>query len=535
LALTNSRTAPDARPRERPHPGAEMQAARQSAAGALEWLFAVDSKEGLAKLGACVVLLILSLAVAEQVVFKLKANGKVPGPVLAVPFIGFILQMVYDPTGFWDRQYDKAPSGMSWTSLFGIYSLFVTKTELVRKCLINNREDAFKMALHPNGVKILGDEIITFQLGEPHRLLRKSFVTLFSRKSLGQYLGIQEVTIREHIALWLKEHDGKFFEIRDSLRTLNLQTSQDVFVGPYLDDSDGVCSRAKFSENYVLMTKGFMTFPWSFPGNGLWKAIRARKGLTETLCAVSQLSKQRMAKGGEPKCLVDYWSQRLVEELAACKEAGTEPPVYTTSKGMADALIAFLFASQDASTGSLNWILAFLSTWPDILAKVRDEQKRLRPNNEPLDFETVEKMTYTKAVVLEALRFRPPAPMVPMITGGDVAITDDYVIPKDTLVFPSLSSACREGFPNPHEFDPDRMMPDRQEHVKYRENFLPFGVGAHYCPGREYAINHVIAFVAVFVTELDWERKATPKSNDVIYSPTHYPKDVIVKLTPRVA
>eukprot|EP00180_Rhodochaete_pulchella_P001105 Plantae.Rhodophyta-Rhodochaete_pulchella.ctg1921.p1 GENE.Plantae.Rhodophyta-Rhodochaete_pulchella.ctg1921~~Plantae.Rhodophyta-Rhodochaete_pulchella.ctg1921.p1 ORF type:complete len:444 (-),score=63.24 Plantae.Rhodophyta-Rhodochaete_pulchella.ctg1921:1441-2772(-) len=441
--------------------------------------------------------------------------------------------MVYDPTGFWDRQHDMNPSGMSWTSLFGIYSLFVTNTQLIRKCFMNNAEDAFKVALHPNGVKILGDDTITFKMGEPHRVLRKSFATLFSRKSLGQYLAIQETTIRYHMDQWIRDYDAKFFEIRDPIRTMNLETSQDVFVGPYLDDSQGVCSRHLFSKNYVLMTKGFMTFPWSFPGNGLWKAIRARKALTATLREISHRSKQRMARGEAPLCLVDYWSQRIIEDLAACKESGETPPPHTSAQGMSDALIAFLFASQDASTGSLNWMLAFLSTWPDILERIRAEQKALRPNKEPLDYDIVERMVYTKAVVLEALRFRPPAPMVPMVTGGDVAFTDEYVIPKNTLVFPSLSAACREGFPNPHVFDPERMMPGRDEHIKYRENFLPFGVGPHYCPGREYAINHIIAFVAIFTTEIDWERNANDRSNDVAYIPTHYPHDVVVKLSRR--
>lgn len=57
---------------------------------------------------------------------------------------------------------------------------------------------------------------------------------------------------------------------------------------------------------------------------------------------------------------------------------------------------------------------------------------------------------------------------------------------------PSLVAACRQGFPNPDVFDPDRFDPaGRNEGAVYQTNFLAFGVGAHYCVGREYAMNHV--------------------------------------------
>ena len=80
-------------------------------------------------------------------------------------------------------------------------------------------------------------------------------------------------------------------------------------------------------------------------------------------------------------------------------------------------------------------------------------------------------------------------------------------VPKGTLVMPSLVAACRQGFSNPDVFDPDRFDPaGRDEGAKYPSNFMAFGVGAHYCVGREYAMNHLIAFIALFATGAKWER-----------------------------
>jgi cytochrome P450 family 710 subfamily A protein len=42
--------------------------------------------------------------------------------------------------------------------------------------------------------------------------------------------------------------------------------------------------------------------------------------------------------------------------------------------------------------------------------------------------------------------------------------------------------------------------------VTYAGNYLVFGHGPHYCVGKEYAINHLITFLAILSTSLDWTR-----------------------------
>lgn len=66
---------------------------------------------------------------------------------------------------------------------------------------------------------------------------------------------------------------------------------------------------------------------------------------------------------------------------------------------MADCVLDFLFASQDASTASLTWIIALMADRPDVLAKVQEEQARVRPNiHEPITGDMLDQMTYTRQV-----------------------------------------------------------------------------------------------------------------------------------------
>ena len=187
----------------------------------------------------------------------------------------------------------------------------------------------------------------------------------------------------------------------------------------------------------------------------------------------------------------------------------------------------FLFASQDASTASLSMMTATMAEFPEILERVRKEQARLRPNDEPLTYDLVQEMTFTRQCVLEQLRLHPPAPMVPMMAHGDFQLDENFTAPKGSLIIPSLVGACREGFTDPDRYDPDRMGPERAEDRKFSKQFIPFGVGPHRCVGYNYAINHLTVYLALVAHHASWNRTRTPDSDKIIYLPTLYPHDCL--------
>ncbi len=51
--------------------------------------------------------------------------------------------------------------------------------------------------------------------------------------------------------------------------------------------------------------------------------------------------------------------------------------------------------------------------------------------------------------------------------------------------------------------------------MKYSKNFLTFGVGPHMCVGREYAINHLVAFLSLYSTHCNAERQLSATSHEV--------------------
>ncbi len=77
---------------------------------------------------------------------------------------------------------------------------------------------------------------------------------------------------------------------------------------------------------------------------------------------------------------------------------------------------------------------------------MREEQERLRGADldAPVTGEVLNEMKYTRQVVKEILRIRPPAPMVPQMAQKPFKMTEDYTAPAGTMIVPSVWSACMQ-------------------------------------------------------------------------------------------
>lgn len=74
-------------------------------------------------------------------------------------------------------------------------------------------------------------------------------------------------------------------------RDLNAATSQEVFVGPYLDNPE---EREKFSAAFMDMTQGFLAFPLCLPGTAVWKGKQGRLYIIAVLMKAAARSKLAM-------------------------------------------------------------------------------------------------------------------------------------------------------------------------------------------------------------------------------------------------
>ncbi|XP_062096795.1 cytochrome P450 710A1-like [Humulus lupulus] len=482
--------------------------------------------ESLAPYLITLIVLILSI---EQILYLVK-KGSIPGPLIVPPFVGNAVALVRDPTRFWDSQSHVAKSsglGFCANYIIGRFIVFIRDTDLSHKVFANVRPDAFALIGHPFGKKLFGEHNLIYMTGQDHKDLRRRMAPNFSPRALSIYTALQQIIILDHLKKWeaLCSDSGPApIPLRFLARDMNLETSQTVFVGPYLEHQ----AREVFKVDYNFFNVGLMKLPIDLPGTAFRNARLAVSRLVQTLAGCTKRSRERMLRRGEePTCLVDFWMQETLNEIATAAEAGTAEPENVGDVDIGSYLFDFLFASQDASTSSVLWAVALLDSHPDVLRRVRDEVSGIwTPESDSLiTGEMLSQMKYTQAVAREVVRYRAPATLVPHIATVDFPLTESYTIPKGTIVFPSTYESCFQGFTNADRFDPDRFSEERQEDRVYKRNYLAFGAGPHQCVGQRYAMNHLVLFIAMFCTLLDFKRHRTDGCDEIVYVPTICPKD----------
>ena len=121
-------------------------------------------------------------------------------------------------------------------------------------------------------------------------------------------------------------------------------------------------------------------------------------------------------------------------------------------------------------------------------------------------------MHYTNAFMLESFRIVSFAHhSIPHYATSDIPI-GGYVIPKETIIFPSLMSVMHDPvhFPEPHSFKPERFLDDNGKY-KHDDHVIPFGVGKRYCPGQSLAEKEFFLFLVGVLQKFDITSPAMQK------------------------
>jgi C-22 sterol desaturase len=202
-----------------------------------------------------------------------------------------------------------------------------------------------------------------------------------------------------------------------------------------------------------------------------------------------------------------------------------------TDYEIAQTLFTFLFASQDATSSAATWLFQIVADRPDVLQKLREENMRVRhgDKNARLTMDMLESMPYTRAVVKEQLRYRPPVLMVPYLVKKDFPVTETYTAKKGSMIIPTTYPALHDpvAYPEPETFDPERWISGDAE--KHPKNWLVFGTGPHYCLGQTYATLNLMAMIGKACVEMDWKHEVTPDSEEIKIFATIFPKVCILR------
>ncbi|KAI0021263.1 cytochrome P450 61 [Xylariomycetidae sp. FL0641] len=479
---------------------------------------------------------ILALAVAYDQISYLTQKGSIVGPWFKEPFMGPFLQSLNPKFEEYVAKWTSGP--LSCVSVFHKFVVIASSRDLSRK--IFNAPAYVKPCVVDIATRILGEESWVFLDGKAHVDYRKGLNGLFTRKALETYLPAQEAEYKKYFARFLnitKEANGKPVPFMTEFRELMCAVSLRTFVGYYSADS----AIKKIADDYYLVTAALdlVNFPIIIPYTRTWYGKRAADMVMDEFAKCAAKSKVRMAAGGDVTCIMDAWVRDIIDSQrwreASEKGLPTDnlrkpTPLLREFSDMeiSRTLFTFLFASQDATSSAATYLFQVCAQRPDVLDRVREENYKVRNGDiyAPVNMDQLESMTYTRAVVRELLRWRPPVIMVPYKAKKPFPITEDYTVPKGAMIIPTTYMALRdpEVYENPDEFDPERYYSGDAEE-KGAKNYLVFGTGPHYCLGQHYAQLNLALMIGKASLLMDWKHHATPKSEEIKVFATIFPKD----------
>ena len=397
-------------------------------------------------------------------------KGNIAGPLFKLPFMGpFLASMNPKFAGYqaqwasgalscvsiFHKSVARCPStGPRHADLFVRFVVIASTRDMARK--VFNSPAYVKPCVVDVATKLLRPNNWVFLDGKAHVEYRKGLNGLFTRKALEYYIPGQEEVFDKYIAKFQtisRDNDGRPVPFMPQFRELNCAISCRTFVGHYISDE----AVKKIADDYYKITCALelVNFPIIIPFTRTWYGKKASDMVLDEFSKCAAKAKVRMAAGGDITCILDAWIQSMLESqkyrdrlAAGANVDELEKPAMLlrdfSDFEIAMTLFTFLFASQDASSSATTWLFQILANRPDVLEKVRAENLEVRGGDRDcrLDMDMLEKMTYTRAVIKETLRYRPPVLMVPYMVKKPFPVTPEYTAPKGLSVGSDRWGVC---------------------------------------------------------------------------------------------
>ncbi|GMN73899.1 hypothetical protein TIFTF001_053091 [Ficus carica] len=170
-------------------------------------------------------------------------------------------------------------------------------------------------------------------------------------------------------------------------------------------------------------------------------------------------------------------------------------------------LLDLFSAGTETTSTTLEWAMAEVIKSPEIMSKARAELDQVICKGNQVKESDVSRLPYIQAIVKEAFRMHPTAPLlIPRKADCDVEICG-YTIPKDAQVIVNVWALGRDSstWENPNKFMPERFL-EMDMDVGGRDfKLIPFGSGRRICPGFPLAMRMLHLMLGSLLHSFDWK------------------------------
>ncbi|KAF3666271.1 Abscisic acid 8'-hydroxylase 4 [Capsicum annuum] len=335
------------------------------------------------------------------------------------------------------------------THILGYPCVMLASPEAARFVLVTYAH-LFKPTYPKSKERLIGPSALFFHQGNYHSRLRKLVQSSLSPEALRKIVDDIEALAISSLESWAENN-----QTINTFRVMK-KFSFEVGILAIFGQLDAKYKK-ELNKNYSIVEKGYNSFPTNLPGTAYYKAMVARRKLSEILREI--ICERKEKRTVEKDLLIHLLNFKDVKGKTL------------TEDQIADNVIGVLFAAQDTTASALTWILKYLYDDQKLLEAVKVILESLRMSS-------IISFTFREAVV-------------------DVEY-NGYLIPKGWKVMPLFRNIHHnpEFFADPRNFDASRF-----EVAPKPNTYMPFGNGAHACPGNELAKLEMMILIHHLVTK----------------------------------
>lgn len=235
--------------------------------------------------------------------------------------------------------------------------------------------------------------------------------------------------------------------------------------------------------------------PDGFPGATFKQTARQwRKSIQASAYIPYNFVRRQMSAGNERASYVSRLVHQLETEGGGKLSTNDEEAIIWTAASLYGA-------AADTTVITLTAFTLAMVRFPEVQESAQDEIDRVVGIDRLPSCEDREGLPYINALVKEATRWWPIAPMGFPHTATEEFEYEGFRIPKGAYLLPAVWWFLHdpEVYPDPESFDPDRFLPPRNEPDPVSD---AFGYGRRVCPGRFFADNglylNIVLLLAAF-------------------------------------
>lgn len=395
---------------------------------------------------------------------------------------GLFLGLLSDPLEQLTR-WAKTPGDIISFREWGETFYVVKNPALVHEVLVSKGRHFKKGRSLERLRKIVGNGLLTSE-GDFYLRQRRLIQPLFHPRTIRACVATM---VGETIVLMKEWRDGEIRDISKDMMRMTLNIVSQTLLS-FEDDPEA--GRIRDTIDTMMRSFPVLMLPFAdvlehLPLPPIKRLRKVRAKLDEI---VYRLIEERRR---EPK-----EKGNLLTMLLNAQDSESESGERMSDKQVRDEVLIMIIAGHETTATAFSWIWFLLSQHPEVEAKLHSELDVILADRRLPTAEDFSKLTYTRQVVNEAMRIRPPVWTIARraVTACEIG---EYHVRPGTIMLMSQWLLHRDPkvFDDPLEFRPERWTEGFEASLP-KTSYFPFGGGLRRCIGENFALMELVISLA---------------------------------------